>query len=278
MKYEKGTFIVLPNINILDTLDVTSQALFIWLCKYADDEGICFPSRSKLARHINRDVKTIDRHIALLEEKGFITKTKRGKIGTKENLSNLYQIQLLSLHPVPPMPLPSDTSVPTPSPTSVAVTIPNSNYTHLTIIEPTAKVEEELPLQSVGNLPSSFGKTYIMRLHYIYRYLWSKKYGVKLTTSNIGMFGKVMKSLISTHTEKQIAILLLTYFNWYGGSGDNEKENKYLSDKGFPVTLLPSKIDILVAYLTNNIGVCYDKQEDVDKYFIRSFKDILNVS
>jgi len=275
MKYEKGTFIVLPNINILDTLDVTSQALFMWLCKYSDDDGICFPSRSKLAKHISRDAKTVDRHIAILEDAGFIIKTKRKKAGTKENMSNLYQIQLLSL--------PSDTSVPTPSPTSVAVTIPNTNYTHLTATDTNVSDHEivnMLPIQEeikslVGQLPDKFGKNYIDRIVYVYRALWKSKFNTPYQITSFGRVGKLIKTLVSTNTEYQVASLLLTHFNWRGATGSDEKEYVYLSSKGFPMELIPSKMNIYIAYLTNVCGVDYNSEESVRQYVIRNLKPLL---
>lgn len=48
MKYEKGTFITVPNIQRLQELPPAAQALFMWLCAYADKDGRCYPSRAAL--------------------------------------------------------------------------------------------------------------------------------------------------------------------------------------------------------------------------------------
>jgi len=135
MKYKKGTFIVVPNIDRLDVLHPTGQALFMWLCKYANDDGVCFPSRKKLAGHLSCDMRTIDRHIGFLVDLGFISKTTRQKKGTKTNMSNLYQIHLYR-HP-------SDINAPTPSDINAPVTISNKNYTHLTQIVSSANEGKE---------------------------------------------------------------------------------------------------------------------------------------
>lgn len=130
MKYKKGTFVVVP-IGRLETVSATAQALLLWLCKFADEEGTCFPSRKKLSILLNISLRTVDTHIALLIEAGIITKTTRAKRGTKENMSNLYQIIILSkveqnLHD----PLAEKDT--TPRAENVPVTIPSINSTHLT--------------------------------------------------------------------------------------------------------------------------------------------------
>lgn len=278
MKYEKGTFVVIPNINALDGKPSEMQSIFTWLCVYANDDGKCFPARRTLANKAGCNLKSVDKYLDQLIQDGFISKETRYKDNSKELLSNMYQI--LVKQDVPPETVqPSTENGTTPSTENGAVTIPINNYTNLTNITDTSN---EVPDQEVieevsqlGKLPEKFGKSYIMRLHYIYRYLWKRKYGTRLVSSTIGAFGKAMKTLHENNTEQQIAILLLTYFNWYGGSGDDAKENKYLSDKGFPPYLMINKIDIFVAYLTNNIGLCYTDESKVEEYFTKQFKEIL---
>lgn len=136
MKYKKGTFVVVP-IEELEKVPATSQAMFIWMCKFADEDGICFPSRKKLATLLNIALRTVDTHLALLVEAGLITKTNRKKVGTKENMSNLYQIQV-----VQELPDPRAEKDTTPRAENVAVTIPNINSTHLTPTKP-PKVAEK---------------------------------------------------------------------------------------------------------------------------------------
>jgi hypothetical protein len=93
MKYRKGEFVTVPNRSALHTLSVGAQALFMWICIYADEDGICFPSRSKLARNLNCAVRSVDAYLNELIEKGFITKTNR--VFENEKKSSLYQIVIL---------------------------------------------------------------------------------------------------------------------------------------------------------------------------------------
>lgn len=93
MKYQKGTFITVPNIQKLQELPPAAQALFMWLCSYADNDGVCFPSRKKLAHNLHCSVRTIDAHLKILQELGFIEKTNR--INNNEKQSNLYQLLII---------------------------------------------------------------------------------------------------------------------------------------------------------------------------------------
>jgi len=93
MKYIKGSFITVPNKTVLKGLLATSQALFMWICSYADEVGICFPSRKTLAEDLCVSLPTIDIHLKKLCEVGLIQKKTRKR--GKENHTNLYQIILL---------------------------------------------------------------------------------------------------------------------------------------------------------------------------------------
>lgn len=125
MRYEKGKFAVIP-LSDLERVPATAQALFLWICKFADEEGICYPSRNKLATLLNVAVRTVDTHIALLEEAGLIKKTVRQKPGSKENMSNLYQIQIPEVAQIMHHPLAEKDT--TPRAENSTVTIPDINY------------------------------------------------------------------------------------------------------------------------------------------------------
>lgn len=91
MFYRKGSFIVIPNKKYLKGEKSIVQAVFFWICEYADDWGFCFPSRETLASNCNCDTRTIDKAIKRLEEICVIEKTKRKKPDGSFS-SNLYQI------------------------------------------------------------------------------------------------------------------------------------------------------------------------------------------
>jgi SOS-response transcriptional repressor LexA len=95
-KYEKGDFTMVPQMNRLDELSVTAQALFVWICKYADDKGQCFPSRKTLAKKLRfKNSRSIDKYIKELQSNIFIAIIKR-KDYDGRNLTNIYQILSIS--------------------------------------------------------------------------------------------------------------------------------------------------------------------------------------
>lgn len=91
MKYQKGSFITVPNSEALKGIHATAQCLFMWLCYHANQEGKCFPSRKRLAELCGVSVDTIDNMTALLIEKRLIVKTTRKK-DEKVNKTNLYEV------------------------------------------------------------------------------------------------------------------------------------------------------------------------------------------
>lgn len=93
MKYVKGDFILVPNKSVLTELSATAQTLFLWLCGYADDDGICFPSRATLANNLSCSSRTVDVYIKELVDKGVIKKVNR--VSGNEKQSNLYQILIV---------------------------------------------------------------------------------------------------------------------------------------------------------------------------------------
>lgn len=88
-KYIKGNFFIVPNRDTLNTLPATAQTLFMWLCARADNNGVCFPSLSRLCKDTNTSKPTLLKNIDVLIEKKFIKKHP-GNATT----SNHYQILL----------------------------------------------------------------------------------------------------------------------------------------------------------------------------------------
>jgi hypothetical protein len=100
MKYKKGTFLIIPNKNDLEGKPCELQTLYFWLCSFANDEGVCYPSRTTLAKSCNfNSLRTVDKYIDMLVELGFIGKTKRKRKGGKSFISNLYQVRVLNAPP-----------------------------------------------------------------------------------------------------------------------------------------------------------------------------------
>jgi predicted transcriptional regulator len=91
MKYKKGTFAIIPNIQLLHELPCEAQVIFMHLCFFSDENGTCYPSRQTLADRSNLNIKTIDKYLSLLIDKGIIKKKQR-RLKSKEYTSNSYQI------------------------------------------------------------------------------------------------------------------------------------------------------------------------------------------
>jgi len=75
-----------------DDLDCYCKLVYVMLCKFADSEKRCFPSRSTLAELVGCSVPIISRSIKKLEEIGAIeVRVREGE--NKAQLSNLYLIK-----------------------------------------------------------------------------------------------------------------------------------------------------------------------------------------
>jgi len=62
------------------------------LADNASDEGVCWPSHSRIARECEMSTKTVQRHIAKLAEDKFVTVTAR--YSASKQASNMYQLTL----------------------------------------------------------------------------------------------------------------------------------------------------------------------------------------
>ena len=95
-KYEAGTFILVPNKEVIRGMDPRTQALYIWVCSYANNRGECFPSIATLASDTGCCVNTVKKSLGLLVKTGLLKKINRkGEDGL--NLTNLYQLMTIPL-------------------------------------------------------------------------------------------------------------------------------------------------------------------------------------
>lgn len=95
MKYRKGTFAVIPNVDKIKYLSKAETDLYIYLCMHADDKGQCFPSRKRLAELMKyKNPKSIGNLARRLEDLGFIKREVR-KRKDGSNASNTYQIMII---------------------------------------------------------------------------------------------------------------------------------------------------------------------------------------
>lgn len=131
MKYEKGSFVTVPNKKHLKGKPSEMQSIYFWICDHADENGVCFPSRKTLANESGSNIRTVDKYLTQLVEEGFLAKFFRKKEGTNEQTSNLYQIMVIEEDPVSKTALPSVKNSTTPSVKNSTLTKPIINRTHL---------------------------------------------------------------------------------------------------------------------------------------------------
>lgn len=122
MKYEKGSFITVPNTEMLSSLPSQAQTLFMWLCFYANQEGTCFPSRSTLAKKCGwNKSNTVDKWIKVLIQAEIIEKDKR--FNKNEQLSNNYSIIIGGVAPANGLGSPRKRTTPQPPQTDTELNL-----------------------------------------------------------------------------------------------------------------------------------------------------------
>jgi hypothetical protein len=94
-KYKKGTFITLPNKQVIKGMSPEVQSVYMWIVDFSNDDGICFPSKKALSLCSGVSIRKVFDCIRQLEEKGILVKENR-KEG-KKNLTNIYQIMEVEL-------------------------------------------------------------------------------------------------------------------------------------------------------------------------------------
>jgi hypothetical protein len=116
-----------------------------------------------------------------------------------------------------------------------------------------------------GQLPINRGKNYIQRVLSIYTSLFRDKYGFHPQLP-IGRFGKALKTLIKTHTELQIAALLIVFFEWQGMDGSDSFERDKLLKVTHNHGWFFSSVNKYEAYLRNVFGLKFDDEEEVRNF------------
>lgn len=91
-KYEKGSFVTVPNKGHLAGIESYIQCVYLWICHFSDDDGTCYPSRTTLSACAGCSVKSVDRAIDWLCSNGLLKKATRKDTEKNRNLTNLYQM------------------------------------------------------------------------------------------------------------------------------------------------------------------------------------------
>ncbi|HEY9703852.1 MAG TPA: helix-turn-helix domain-containing protein [Allocoleopsis sp.] len=284
MKYKKGTFTIVPLLDKLQGLPPEAQTIFMRICQYADDNGQCYPSRSRLAKQSGiRTLKTIDKYIDMLCDVGILQKTTRKKEGTKQNETNLYQIVLENEIPHLEYEIHggrvSDTLGGSVS--NDIGTIYNKNYNNITIVaedqnDPPQTPEIESPKQEEKTLPLFLGKTKLLRIVKVWEIMFKNKFGNFPSVVPYAKIGGLLKPILDKYTEYQIVSLLTIHFSWHGTSGTDDFVYRALSNSGFSLTYFRKNVDLYIAYLTNSIGLVYNREDDVIRYVVKHTGKMIN--
>lgn len=116
-KYKKGSFTIIPNKNILYGQKAALQSIYFWLCEHANENGTCYPGRTRLAFESGTNIKTVDKYLKEMVLLGILTVTNRFKKKTKD--TNLYQLMIVEDKEkegvIPNLGLPYTKNGPTPS-------------------------------------------------------------------------------------------------------------------------------------------------------------------
>lgn len=124
-------------------------------------------------------------------------------------------------------------------------------------------IDTKVSTEQVKVLPLS-GKSSLLRLVNLYSLLWSKKYGTR-PTINFPRAGKALKSLVDSHGEYKVALILVQYFSWRGATGADEFLVKRLESNTYPLYWITDQADPILAYLRNVLKIDVDATEKVEK-------------
>lgn len=114
-------------------------------------------------------------------------------------------------------------------------------------------------------LPESRGKTYILRVLSVYCDLFKDKYGF-MPTISFGKFGKLLKSLIESHTELQIAAMMIVFFDWAGMDGGDDFQREKLINSGHSLGWFFSTTNQYEIYLRNVRKLNFNNEDDVRNF------------
>ena len=94
MLFIKGDFVTVPNKGALEGLPAIVQSVFMSICRYANNDGACYPSIETLSVKAGCGRRSVIDAIATLCEKGLLSKDSR----QKENKTNLYHINIVHVN------------------------------------------------------------------------------------------------------------------------------------------------------------------------------------
>lgn len=139
------------------------------------------------------------------------------------------------------------------------------------------KVEDcRTPQEKLKILPPWMGPNPLARIVFMYSLLWEERYGFEPTITNWGQLGKLFKPLLSLYTEYQLSALVWMHLNWAGANGDSEFDRNFLSNRCYPLDLLPRAVNNYKAYLMNTLSVNFDDEMSVKVWVVKEFSTLIN--
>ena len=220
------------------------------LMRYSGKDGVCKPKRKTLMEEVGyKHLSTLDRKIKELRDIKLIEVKQRGLQRSKEYFFLLNEDIFGRIDD-------TDSSIfKIPEPPAVTAPIVRES------------VEENNIYKYI--LPKTLGKTYLKRVWNFYALVWQSKYGFP-PDAEWAKLGRIIKKMSEDYSEYQIAVLVLTHFDWHGASGEDEYIHKRLVEACFPFTWIPTSISAYKAHQRNVRGLKFDSEEDckegIDRY------------
>ncbi|WP_153008353.1 helix-turn-helix domain-containing protein [Rhodococcus pyridinivorans] len=94
LRYSKGEFTQVPNKSARRGLPPAEQVVLMWLADHSDDSEQCYPTRKTLADECGLSVRSLDRALESLIERGLVVKSARFNQGRQT--SNMYEVVIQS--------------------------------------------------------------------------------------------------------------------------------------------------------------------------------------
>lgn len=97
IRYEKGNFAIIPNLNEIMAIGTTESALkvYIALCKFSDDAGGCFPAIDTIREFTCLSMSGVRKGLKELQKNGFVEVTRRQRENGSAT-SNYYQLLVVT--------------------------------------------------------------------------------------------------------------------------------------------------------------------------------------
>lgn len=92
--YEKGNFTIVTNMSEIMLLSEVGLKVYLALCKFADDNGGCWPSIPTLSEFTMLSESGTKKGLKEVREKGFVEVTKRNR-PNGSNASNYYNLLIV---------------------------------------------------------------------------------------------------------------------------------------------------------------------------------------